>query len=91
MFQYLQALPCNLDHIEATPILKEDHTRGVLVNRFDIMYEAFDNKVASGPVPIFFSAKPKDTLEDLKKSPEWAFHCLQALVSRLLVRSQLTR
>ena len=74
-------------------MLKEDHTRGVLVNRFDIMYEAFDNKVASGPgpVPIFFSAKPEDTLEDLKKSPEWAFHCLQALVSRLLVRSQLTR
>ena len=43
-----QTLPCNLDHIEATPVLKEDHTRGVLVNRFDIMYEAFDNKVASG-------------------------------------------
>ena len=45
----------------------------------------------SGPVPIFFSDKPEDTLEDLKKSPEWAFHYLQALVSRLLVRSQLTR
>ena len=83
-------MPCNLDHIEATPVLKEDHTRGVLVNRFNILYEAFDDKIASGPVPIFFSAKPEDTLEDLKKSPEWAFHCLQALVSRLLVRSQLT-
>ena len=72
-------------------MLKEDHTKGVLVNRFDIMYEAFDNKIASGPVPIFFSARLEDTLEDLKKSPEWAFHCLQALVSRLLVCSQLTR
>ena len=47
-FCTIQALPCNLDHIEATPVLKEDHTRGVLVNRFDILYEAFDNKVASG-------------------------------------------
>ena len=44
-----------------------------------------------GPVPVFFSEKPETTLEDLKKSPEWAFHCLQALVSRLLVRGQLTR
>ena len=44
----------------------------------------------SGPVPTFFSDKPEDTLEDLKKSPEWAFQCLQALVSRLLVRGQLT-
>ena len=44
-----------------------------------------------GPVPVFFSDKPEDTLEDLKKSPEWAFKCLQALVSRLLVRGQLTR
>ena len=47
--------------------------------------------VCSGPVPIFFSDKPEDTLEDLKKSPEWAFKCLQALVSKLLIRGQLTR
>ena len=45
----------------------------------------------SGPVPIFFSDKPEVTLEDLKKSPEWAFKCLQALVSKLLIRGQLTR
>ena len=44
-----------------------------------------------GPVPVFFSEKPEATLENLKKSPEWAFHCLQVLVSRLLVRGQLMR
>ena len=47
-----QALPCSLAHIEANPDLKADHTRGVLVSRFDIMYEAFDNMLASGKLKL---------------------------------------
>ena len=31
------------------------------------------------------------TLKQLLDSPEWAFHCLQGLVSRLLVRGELSR
>ena len=44
----VQALPCSLAHIEANPDLKADHTKGVLVSQFNIMYEEFDNMVASG-------------------------------------------
>ena len=46
---------------------------------------------APGPVPTFFSDKPTETLEELKKSPAFAFQCLQALVSKLLERGDLTR
>ena len=44
-----------------------------------------------GPVPTMFSEKPDETLTALKKSPEYAFRCLHALVSKLLTRGELTR
>ena len=45
----------------------------------------------SGPVPKFFSNDPSKTLEELQKSPQFAFECLQALVARLLERGELNR
>ena len=45
----------------------------------------------SGPVPKFFSNDPSKTLEELQKSPQFAFKCLQALVARLLERGELNR
>ena len=48
-------------------------------------------KTVSGPTPIFFSEKPADSLKELKESPEYAFQCLQQLVSKLFVRGELTR
>ena len=42
-------------------------------------------------MPVFFSDKPDETLAALKKLPDFAFRCLQALVSRLLTRNELTR
>ena len=45
----------------------------------------------TGPVPRFFSYTPPETLAELKKSPKFAFECLQQLVSRLLERGDLTR
>ena len=47
--------------------------------------------VITGPIPTFFSERPEDTLAELKNSLEWAFQCLQALVSTLFVRGKLTR
>ncbi len=44
-----------------------------------------------GPVPQFFSNQPDKSLEELKKSPEFAFGCLQALVSKLVERGELSR
>ena len=49
------------------------------------------NAFSPGPVPTMFSEKPDETLTALKKSPEYAFRCLQALVSKLLTRGELTR
>ena len=44
-----------------------------------------------GPVPTFFSNDPEATLAELKKKPEFGFQCLQALVTKLLARGELTR
>ena len=43
------------------------------------------------PVPTLFSDEPTKSLEEIKKSPEFAFGCLQALVSRLVERGELSR
>ena len=45
----------------------------------------------SGPVPKLFSEEPSKSYEELKRSPEFAFGCLQALVSRLVERGELSR
>ena len=37
-----------MGHIEATPSLKEDFCMGVMVGSFDLVYDAFDNVLASG-------------------------------------------
>jgi len=42
-------------------------------------------------VPTFFSAKPEDTLRQLQQDPEYAFECLQALISKLIARRELSR
>jgi len=86
-----QALPCSKAVIDANPSLQTDHTRGVLVDKFPILYELFNDEEVSGPIPVFFSNNPNQTLAALKKDPDFAFHCLQQLVARLLVRSELTR
>ena len=54
-------------------------------------FSRFDDEVASGPVPVFFSNKPDESLQELKRDPSFAFKCLQALVSRLLVRKEMTK
>ena len=42
-------------------------------------------------MPTFFSAQPEDTLTQLQQDPEYAFECLQALVSKLIARRELSR
>ena len=37
-----------LGHIAANPDLQADHCRGVIVGQYGILYEAFDDTVASG-------------------------------------------
>ena len=42
-------------------------------------------------MPTLFSDKPEETLAHLQNTPEFAFQCLQALVSRLYERGELSR
>ena len=43
-----QALPCTLEHIEANPELQADYTMGIVVGRYNIHHDQFDNVKASG-------------------------------------------
>ena len=49
------------------------------------------HRFVPGPIPIFFSEKPAESLKELKETPEYAFQCLQQLVSKLYVRGELSR
>jgi len=43
-----QVLPCSMGLIEANGALRSDHTRGVMVGKFPVFYESFDDDIASG-------------------------------------------
>jgi len=45
----------------------------------------------TGPVPTFCSQQPEVSAKQLTDNPEYAFECLQALVTRLLARRELSR
>ena len=52
---------------------------------------AINNLFITGPVPTFCSQQPEVSAKQLADNPEYAFDCLQALVSKLLARNELTR
>ena len=85
----VQALPCGLATIKANPALRLDATRGVIVAEFNLGFKAFQN--LPGPAPIFFSDQPDITSAELKKSPKFAFDCMQTLLSRLLDTEQISK
>ena len=41
-------------------------------------------------MPVFCSNQPETSLKKLKEDPEFAFNCLQALATRLLIRRELS-
>jgi len=85
----VQALPCTLDVIKATPSLRTDSTRAITVSSFFIGYKGFRN--VPGPAPMFFSENPAETQKTLKDNPRLAFDCMQILLSRLLETEQITK
>ena len=44
----MYALPCTLGLIEANPELRADTSMGLIVGRFNIHYEDFDDTTVSG-------------------------------------------
>ena len=85
----VQALPCNLATIKATPALRLDNTRGMIVAEFNLGFKEFQN--LPGPVPTFFSDRPDVTAAELKNSPKFAFDCMQLLLSRLTDTEQISK
>ncbi len=86
-----QMLPCSISKIEECPELKEEHALGILAMKVPVVYNTLEGSTAPGPVPTFFSNDPEESLKQLKESPEYAFQCMQRLVSRLLARREITR
>ena len=43
-----QALPCTTAFIEANAELQTDHCRGIILDKFPLNYESFDDRIASG-------------------------------------------
>ena len=86
-----QALPCTIGVTEDNPALKSDHAMGVIVSKTPVLYDSFDDPSVLGPVPTFFSNEPDRTLRELRESPDYAYQCIQALVSKLLARRELSR
>ena len=41
-------MPCTLEHIEANPELRADYTMGIVLGRFSVHYDQFDNVKATG-------------------------------------------
>ena len=60
----------------------------IYTQMYSILLQLSNQYTCAGPVPVFFSNEPDKTLVELKKSPEFAFDCLQALVSRLLEKGR---
>ena len=85
----VQALPCNVNAIKANPILRQDSTKAIVVAQFPIGYTAFKN--LPEPVPMFFSEEPEVNSAELKKTPQFAFNCMQMLLSRLIETEEITK
>ena len=85
----VQALPCSLNLVKATPTLRQDSTRGIVVAKFHIGYTRFAN--LPGPKPMFFSEDPVATAAELRSSPQLAFDCMQILLARLIETEELTK
>lgn len=47
-----QALPCSLAYIQANPNLMTDHTMGILVEKYPVLYNRFDDEVVSGNITL---------------------------------------
>ncbi len=71
-------------------ILKSDEALGIIVGHYVLDCEMFKSDIAEGPVPTLFSSSPETAKKALSCSPELAFECLQALVTKLLARHELT-
>ena len=86
----VQALPCDLDTIKASDILRSDAALGITVGYFALDYDKFESELLEGPVPVLFSSDPAEARRKMEASPQLAFECLQALLSRLLARREIT-
>jgi hypothetical protein len=58
----LQGLPLNGDYLKTAPAFRQDDLSVVRLASYPVEGAFFDGELAAGPIPIFFSAKPEETL-----------------------------
>lgn len=86
----VQALPCDLDTIKASDILRSDSALGINVGYYALDYDKFESAALEGPVPMLFSSNPAEAKQQMEASPQLAFEWLQALLSKLLARREIS-
>jgi hypothetical protein len=62
----LQGLPHHGRHLKSVADYSNDDLAVIQLATYPIEGQVFDGDLAAGPVPIFFSSKPEDTLKRLK-------------------------
>ncbi len=85
-----QALPCSINTVNSNPHLQADHSRGLIVSKYPVLFDKYDDPSVLGPAPTYFSNDPDKTRRELQESPAYAYECLQILVSKLLARKELS-
>jgi hypothetical protein len=86
----LQALPVSGEHIKGDPAFSADNLAVVVLASFPLEVDMFDGDLAAGPVPLFFSSKPEETLAKISSRPSAAHNLCQALAGRFLITEGLT-
>jgi hypothetical protein len=86
----LQALPYSGATLKGNPAFSKDNLAVVILTSFPVSSESFDGGRAAGPIPVFFSANPGETLEKLKVSASLAHQLCQAMATRFLSTEALS-
>jgi hypothetical protein len=86
----LQALPVSGEHIKGDPAFAADNLAVVILASFPLEVDMFDGDLAAGPVPLFFSSKPEETLAKVTGRPQAAHNLCQALAGRFMATEGLT-
>jgi hypothetical protein len=86
----LQSLPYNGSTLKGDPAFARDNLAVCILTSFPVSVDTFDGGRAAGPIPVFFSSSPSETLEKLKGSASLAHQLCQAIATRFLVTEALS-
>lgn len=62
----LQVLPMSVEILLGNPTLTQDNVPVMVVGRYDVEMDMFQDEIAVGPKPVFFSMSPESTANALR-------------------------